>query len=465
MFFFFIAAPFSPGTDRWGEGRALSDTVHGGPVIRYTVQALSLVKQKVGKAPPPASLIAVALDYPEILADENQAPDHQAWPTNPSDSGPPDGIRPFVSHQAFAADQWVYKDPQGVIQGPFSRAEILDWHSAGFFPSELPVKAAMDPETQFLSLETMVKMWERVDHGSVPPGFAPPTQVKTQSHHQPHQMISSLPNPYDNLLGNQVVPDSISPRGQGQGFAPPPSVTGLWSSLQNPHQPQAPFQAPLTHSSINPSLNTWLPSAPPAQGLSHQLQVPPIHHPMTEQSLFGRPQPSNPWMNTPQSQDPPSVLTNAWAPSAGQPVFASFAPLAPSPPQLSAWGQPLSGLQLLPKTQQEDSKESSRVMDQLPNGPTVNASMPAPLQQLFAAAQRAGQQQQEQKAIEQQRLQQQHESVSLPMGQDQFLHPSALDMPLKPAEPKFAPWAAAANKGEPFPDLLYHSASHCPIAL
>lgn len=25
------------------------------------------------------------------------------------------------------ADEWCYKDPQGVVQGPFARQDIIDW--------------------------------------------------------------------------------------------------------------------------------------------------------------------------------------------------------------------------------------------------------------------------------------------------------------------------------------------------
>ncbi len=28
---------------------------------------------------------------------------------------------------AEPADEWCYKDPQGVVQGPFARQDIIDW--------------------------------------------------------------------------------------------------------------------------------------------------------------------------------------------------------------------------------------------------------------------------------------------------------------------------------------------------
>ncbi len=82
----------------------------------------------------------------------------------PHDDDDGGGGRPWVSPQAFRLDQWVYRDPQvwvggvravrgdvqggmchfdltlarrsaqGVIQGPFAKADILDWLASGFFP-------------------------------------------------------------------------------------------------------------------------------------------------------------------------------------------------------------------------------------------------------------------------------------------------------------------------------------------
>jgi len=43
---------------------------------------------------------------------------------------------------ALAADQWVYQDPKGNEQGPFHKADILDWFENGFFNLELPIRWA-----------------------------------------------------------------------------------------------------------------------------------------------------------------------------------------------------------------------------------------------------------------------------------------------------------------------------------
>lgn len=47
--------------------------------------------------------------------------------------------------------QWEYRDPQGVIQGPFSGLEMHDWFKGGYFPQDLHVKRVEDPDFEPLS--------------------------------------------------------------------------------------------------------------------------------------------------------------------------------------------------------------------------------------------------------------------------------------------------------------------------
>jgi len=47
--------------------------------------------------------------------------------------------------------QWEYRDPQGVVQGPFSGLEMHDWFKGGYFPQDLHVKRVEDPEFEPLS--------------------------------------------------------------------------------------------------------------------------------------------------------------------------------------------------------------------------------------------------------------------------------------------------------------------------
>jgi hypothetical protein len=40
-------------------------------------------------------------------------------------------LPPGMVVQALEHDQWLYKDPSGNQQGPFSRSDILDWAEQG----------------------------------------------------------------------------------------------------------------------------------------------------------------------------------------------------------------------------------------------------------------------------------------------------------------------------------------------
>lgn len=47
--------------------------------------------------------------------------------------------------------RWIYRDPQGNTQGPWSGLEMHDWYRAGFFSPELLVKKAEDPDYEPLA--------------------------------------------------------------------------------------------------------------------------------------------------------------------------------------------------------------------------------------------------------------------------------------------------------------------------
>ncbi|EEC18978.1 PERQ amino acid-rich with GYF domain-containing protein, putative [Ixodes scapularis] len=70
----------------------------------------------------------------------------------------------FVS-QSVAGEQnlpehlyrWLYKDPQGDIQGPFSSPEMMEWFQAGYFTMDLMVKRVCD--MGFSKLGALIKSW------------------------------------------------------------------------------------------------------------------------------------------------------------------------------------------------------------------------------------------------------------------------------------------------------------------
>ena len=72
------------------------------------------------------------------------------------------------------ADQWFYRDPQGVVQGAFTADEMNEWFSAGYFTMTLMVRRGCD-ET-YSSLGDLIKKWGRVPF--IPGPVPPPLKVR-----------------------------------------------------------------------------------------------------------------------------------------------------------------------------------------------------------------------------------------------------------------------------------------------
>ncbi|MEW5306414.1 MAG: hypothetical protein WDW36_008879 [Sanguina aurantia] len=104
--------------------------------------------------------------------DPRQGNSHSS--NQPQVAAPAPAAPALVSSNAFLNDLWLYRDPKGDVQGPFTKVDILDWFEAGFFPQELPIRAAMESaDAPFLPLSSMLKMWAHIGAGRAPPGFAP----------------------------------------------------------------------------------------------------------------------------------------------------------------------------------------------------------------------------------------------------------------------------------------------------
>ena len=70
---------------------------------------------------------------------------------------------PAVGQEGNAAnqpDQWLYRDPQGVMQGPFSKSDIVEWFESGYFPNTLLVRNAQDPDSALKPLEQWLHVWK-----------------------------------------------------------------------------------------------------------------------------------------------------------------------------------------------------------------------------------------------------------------------------------------------------------------
>ncbi|KAL9114434.1 MAG: hypothetical protein Q9227_001515 [Pyrenula ochraceoflavens] len=70
-----------------------------------------------------------------------------------SESPPSNQLPPAQQRTMVMPDRmrWIYRDPQGNMQGPFSGLEMHDWFKAGFFTAELQVKKLEDVEYEPLA--------------------------------------------------------------------------------------------------------------------------------------------------------------------------------------------------------------------------------------------------------------------------------------------------------------------------
>lgn len=64
-----------------------------------------------------------------------------------------------IGPEELEADSWVYKDPLGQVQGPFSKQEVLAWWEEGYFPSNLQVQSQLSAKENWVPLEKLLQLW------------------------------------------------------------------------------------------------------------------------------------------------------------------------------------------------------------------------------------------------------------------------------------------------------------------
>ncbi|CAN7986300.1 unnamed protein product [Ixodes hexagonus] len=119
----------------------------------------------------------------------------------------------FVS-QSVAGEQnlpehfyrWLYKDPQGDIQGPFSSSEMMEWFQAGYFTMDLMVKRVCD--MGFSKLGALIKSWGVVPFAASqqPAPMKSPLGAELGGPPPPNLAMPPLPHPgLASLPPNQVT--------------------------------------------------------------------------------------------------------------------------------------------------------------------------------------------------------------------------------------------------------------------
>ena len=106
--------------------------------------------------------------------------------------------------------RWIYRDPQGNTQGPWSGLEMHDWYKAGFFSPELQVKKSEDSD-----YEPLAQLIRRIGN-SREPFLVPQIGI-------PHGSASAQPSNNSSLLS--AIP-AASPSTQ-TGSAQPPFASSF----------------------------------------------------------------------------------------------------------------------------------------------------------------------------------------------------------------------------------------------
>ena len=154
--------PAAPAADL--KGPAPSTPAAGTPSAAGHAQQQS---NAVGHTPSGSAAVTPSDTAAERQQDQAQQPSASPFATAPPDAAA--SILPAVhAPHEHLQDTWVYRDPNWEVQGPFSKADILDWYEGGYFPADLPIKHASSPQADFKPLAAQINIWA----AAAPPGFA-----------------------------------------------------------------------------------------------------------------------------------------------------------------------------------------------------------------------------------------------------------------------------------------------------
>lgn len=143
--------------------------------------------------------------------DRSQQPSASPFATVPPDAPASVSSAAPAPHEHLQ-DTWVYRDPNWEVQGPFSKADILDWYEGGYFPADLPIKHASSPQADFKPLAAQINIWA----AAAPPGFArqePQNSVPAAQPATPAQQASLEQQPFSSAAsGFQAQQQQQQPR-------------------------------------------------------------------------------------------------------------------------------------------------------------------------------------------------------------------------------------------------------------
>ncbi|KAK9843468.1 hypothetical protein WJX81_004284 [Elliptochloris bilobata] len=245
------------------------------------------------EAPAPQAQAQQQLSQPlqqppqQMQLPQPQAPVQQEAPTQ-EHGGQAGGNRAEAEVAAAAAakaggdgGQWEYLDPQGVVQGPFSRADILDWFEGKYFPATLPIRGlglGVDQPPQFPGAhggavfghggppqhEALYDRMDRMDRGGLPSSYLGLQQQALQQH-QGVPYLAMMAQDMARVHHHAPPPAHLPGAGEaGYPFAPP-----------QPPQPLGPQQGgPLDQGDGQPRSLRYLSSDGGLRGGDHEREPP-----------------------------------------------------------------------------------------------------------------------------------------------------------------------------------------------
>lgn len=122
-----------------------------------------------------------------------------------SDNMPPHQLYKESQYAPAQSDQWLYEDPQGKIQGPFTATEMTEWYRAGYFDENLMVRQVF--EARYSALGELVKQ-----RGSLPFGTSAPLphtmKNDLSTSHVSHEIpLSNIPQVKPTANPVQMLPE------------------------------------------------------------------------------------------------------------------------------------------------------------------------------------------------------------------------------------------------------------------
>ncbi len=222
--------------------------------------------------------------------------------------------------------RWIYRDPQGNTQGPWSGLEMHDWYKAGFFSPELLVKKQEDPD-----YEPLAQLIRRIGN-SREPFLVPQIGI-------PHGPPSTQPGNawagQGGLAGNTVTASTAQPPFAGSF---PSFGTTLTAEQQNAlERRKQEEQYLMARQKEHLAQQQILVKQMQLQG-QHTMHPHQLHHHSSAHSLHSQPsygsitspsgyQPSPPQGPTAPSQAVPGFFDNSFRAAPGSGMGPGIAPL------------------------------------------------------------------------------------------------------------------------------------------